>query len=103
MMGRLSGQEPLFFGFWLDNHVPADHLLRRVDAALDFGFVRRALAPYYSFTGRPSVDPELMLRMLLIGYPSRQTASARVNGKASCTRRGSDYPCTRLADLTSSS
>ena len=48
--------------------MPANHLLRRVDAVLDFGFVRRALAPYYSSTGRPSVDPELMLRMLLIGY-----------------------------------
>ena len=68
MMGRLSGQEPLFFGFRLEDHVPADHLLRRIDAVLDFGFVRRALAPYYSSTGRPSVDPELMLRMLLIGY-----------------------------------
>lgn len=68
MMGMLSGQEPLFFGFQLEDHVPPDHLLRRVDAVLDFGFVRRALAPYYSSTGRPSVDPELMLRMLLIGY-----------------------------------
>ena len=46
MMGRLSGQEPLFFGFRLEDPVPADHLLRRVDAVLDFGFVRRALAPY---------------------------------------------------------
>src|ERR1700709_548662 len=68
MMGRLSGQEPLFFGFRLDDHVPADHPLRRVDAAFDSSFVRRALAPYYSSTGRPSVDPELMMRMLLIGY-----------------------------------
>ena len=42
MMGRLSGQEPLFFGFRLEDHVPADHLLRRVDAALDFSFIRRA-------------------------------------------------------------
>ena len=68
MMGKLSGQEPLFFGFRFEDYVPADHLLRRVDAALDFNFVRRALASYYSSTGRPSVDPELMLRMLLIGY-----------------------------------
>lgn len=68
MMGRLSGQEPLFFGFRLEAHVPADHLLRRVDVALDFGFVGQALAPYYSSTRRPSVDPELMMRMLLIGY-----------------------------------
>lgn len=68
MMGRLSGQEPLFFGFRLEDHVPTDHLLRRVDVALDLGFVRQTLAPYYSCTGRPSVDPELMMRMLLIGY-----------------------------------
>ena len=47
MMGSLSGQESLFFGFRLEDHVPANHLLRRVDAALDFSFVRRALAPYY--------------------------------------------------------
>ncbi len=68
MMGRLSGQELLFFGFRLDDHVPAGYLLRRVDTVLDFCFVRRALGPYYSSTGRPSVDPELMMRMLLIGY-----------------------------------
>ena len=68
MMGRLSGQVPLSFEFRLEDHVPADHQLRRVDAALDFGFIRTALAGYYSSTGRPSVDPELMLRMLLIGY-----------------------------------
>ena len=41
MMGKLLGQEPLFFGFRLEDHVPANHLLRRVDAVLDFGFVRR--------------------------------------------------------------
>ena len=68
MMGKLSGQEPLFFAFRLEDHVPADHLLRRGDAALDFGFVQQALAPHDSSTGRPSVDPELMMRMLLIGY-----------------------------------
>ena len=68
MMGRLSGQVPLSSEFRLEDHVPADHRLRRVDAALDFGFVHAALAGHYSSTGRPSVDPELMLRMLLIGY-----------------------------------
>ena len=54
MMGRLSGQEPLFFGFRLKEHVPADHLLQRVEAALDFGFVRQAPASHYSSTGQPS-------------------------------------------------
>ena len=68
MMGKLSEQEPPFTGFRLEEHVPVDHLLRRVDAALDFGFVWQALAPHYSSTGRPSVDPELMMRMLLVGY-----------------------------------
>lgn len=68
MMGRQVAQGSLFYGFRLDDHMPAGHLLRRVDGLLDFGFVREALAPSYSATGRPSVDPELMLRMLLVGY-----------------------------------
>jgi len=68
MMGRLSGWVPLSSEFRLEDHVPADHQLRHVDAVLDFGFVHAALAGHYSSTGRPSVDPELMLRMLLIGY-----------------------------------
>ncbi len=68
MMGRQVAQGSLFYGFRLNDHVPADHLLRRVDGLLDFGFVREALAASYSGIGRPSVDPELMLRMLLVGY-----------------------------------
>ncbi|WP_375244912.1 transposase [Sphingomonas parapaucimobilis] len=68
MMGQQVAQGALFYGFRLDDHVPADHLLKRIDGLLDFGFVRGALAASYSSTGRPSVDPELMLRMLLVGY-----------------------------------
>ncbi len=68
MVGRQVAQGSLFYGFRLDDHVPADNLLRRVDGLLDFGFVREALSASYSGIGRPSVDPELMLRMLLIGY-----------------------------------
>ena len=68
MMGRQMAQGSLFYGFRLDDHVPGDHLLRRIDGLLDFGFVREALADSYSAAGRPSIDPELMLRMLLIGY-----------------------------------
>ena len=68
MMGRQVAQGALFYGFRLDDHVPAGHLLRHIDGLLDFGFVREALAASYSTSGRPSVDPELMLRMLLVGY-----------------------------------
>ncbi len=68
MMGRQVAQGSLFYGFQLEDHVPADHLLRRVDGLLDFGFVHEALAASYSASGQPSVDPELMLRMLLVGY-----------------------------------
>lgn len=68
MMGRQVAQGALFYGFRLDEHVPVDHLLRRIDGVLDFGFVREALASSYSASGRPSIDPELMLRMLLVGY-----------------------------------
>ena len=71
MMGRRGGdQVSLFYEFRLDERVPKDHLVRRID-----GFVMAALAdmherlkPYYSEIGRPSVDPELMIRMLIVGY-----------------------------------
>ncbi len=69
MMGeRLGRQDRLFYEFCLDDRVPGDHLLRRIDAVLDLSWLRRELAPYYSHTGCPSVDPELMIRMLLVGY-----------------------------------
>lgn len=69
MMGRKSGdQDRLFYDVSLDGLVPADHLVRRIDAVLDLAWLRRELAPYYSHTGRPSIDPELMVRMLIVGY-----------------------------------
>src|SRR5919106_364250 len=69
MMGeRLVMQESLFYEFRLEDHVPCDHLLRRIDCFVDCSELRQRLASYYSTTGRPSVDPELMIRMLLIGY-----------------------------------
>ena len=61
-------QDELFYAFNLDEMVPQDHLLRDIDRILDLSNLRKHLAPYYSHTGRPSVDPELMIRMLLIGY-----------------------------------
>jgi transposase len=69
MMGEKSGaQSQLFYQFNLEEVVPADHMLRKIDAVLDLSGVRAQLAPFYSHTGRPSIDPELMIRMLLIGY-----------------------------------
>ncbi len=69
MMGSGSdGQKQLFYSFNLEDHVPADHLLRGIDRCLDLGELRDHLAPFYSHTGRPSIDPELMMRMLIVGY-----------------------------------
>ena len=69
MMGRLeSDQGKLFYAFDLDAAVPADHLVREIDRVLDLSWVRRELAPYYSRTGRPSIDPVLLIRMLVLGY-----------------------------------
>ena len=68
MMGQQDAQEQLFYSFRLEDHVPGDHMLRQLDAVLNFDRVRLALASHYSTTGRPSIDPVLMLRMLLIGY-----------------------------------
>ena len=68
MMGpRQEAQSALFYEFCLEDHVPADHLLRSIDRFVDLSDVRRHLASSYSSTGRPSVDPELMIRMLLVG------------------------------------
>src|SRR5271156_4133581 len=69
MMGeRTVMQEALFYGFSLERHVPNDHMLRRIDRFVDLSAVRAHLQPYYSEMGRPSIDPELMIRMLLVGY-----------------------------------
>lgn len=69
MMGRQSGvQDRLFYSFNLDDQVPRDHLLRGIDRCFDLGGLREQLAPFYSHTGRPSIDPELMMRMLVVGY-----------------------------------
>ena len=69
MMGeRTVAQEPLFYEFSLERHVPADHLLRSIDRFVDLSGLREHLRPYYSDMGRPSIDPELMIRMLIVGY-----------------------------------
>src|SRR5580700_2732445 len=68
MMGEQRVQEALFYEFSLERHVPADHLLRSIDRFVDLSSIREYLRPFYSETGRPSIDPELMVRMLLVGY-----------------------------------
>lgn len=69
MMGRKNDQQGRFFYHLnLDEYVPEDHLLRGVDRFLDLGQLHEYLEPFYSHTGRPSIDPELLIRMLIIGY-----------------------------------
>jgi transposase len=69
MMGHSNGnQNRLFYSFNLDDHVPANHLLRGINLFFDLTDLRSYLAPFYSHTGRPSIDPELMIRMLMVGY-----------------------------------
>src|SRR5438874_7752754 len=69
MMGRLNhDQEQFFYSFRLDEVVPGDHPVREVAAVLDLSWVHSELAPYYSRLGRPSIDPVLMIRMLVVGY-----------------------------------
>ena len=69
MMGRhTQDQGRLFYSFDLDAVVPADHLVRTIAIVLDLSWIRNELAPHYSPIGRPSIDPVLMIRMLIIGY-----------------------------------
>ena len=69
MMGRLkSDQGQLFYEFHLSDAVPEDHLVRKIDTALELSWLRSGLAPHCSSMGRPPIDPELMNRMLIVGY-----------------------------------
>src|SRR5262245_59166082 len=69
MMGRLNyHQGQLFYSFCLDEAVPEDHLVREVAGVLDLSWVHAELTPYYPKIGRPSIDPVLMIRMLIVGY-----------------------------------
>ena len=68
MMGQHTRSESMFYYFRLEDQVPEGHLLRMIDLHIDFSFVREQLKDSYSDTGRPSIDPELLLRIVLIGY-----------------------------------
>ena len=82
MMGeRRVRQDALFYEFSLEDHVPEGHLLRSIDRFVALDGLRQELAPHYSEKGRPSIDPELLIRMLIVGSAS---PSARSGG---CARR----------------
>jgi len=69
MLGpKQEAQAALFYEFSLEDHVPKDHLLRSIDRSVDLSSIRTHLADFYSHTARPSIDPELLIRMLLVGY-----------------------------------
>src|ERR1700751_544629 len=69
MMGeRRVRQDALFYEFSLERHVPERHLLRSIDRFVELDGLRQHLRPFYSEMGRPSIDPELMIRMLIVGY-----------------------------------
>jgi hypothetical protein len=103
MMGpRQVEQGALFYNFSIDAHVPADHLLRSIDRFVDLSELRRDLAPFYSSVGRPSIDPELMIRMqiirLLLGSNGQQVrcgieADRRIVGKGDVLQNDR---CTRI-------
>ncbi|HBE92160.1 MAG TPA: IS5/IS1182 family transposase [Gammaproteobacteria bacterium] len=69
MMGQQPpDQNALFYDFCIEHHVPTNHLLRQIDQVFDLRHLRQHLSSFYSTTGRPSIDPELMIRMLIVGY-----------------------------------
>ncbi|MBV9404944.1 MAG: transposase [Acidobacteriaceae bacterium] len=78
MMGQQTRCESLFYYFRIEDYVPEDHLLRLIDRYVDFGFVRETLKESYSHTGRPSIDPEVLLRILLFGYLYGITSERRL-------------------------
>ena len=78
MMGQQPRTESLFYYFRLQDQIPEDHLLRLIDRHIDFSFVRKQLKEFYSPTGRPSIDPEVLLRLLLVGYLYGITSERRL-------------------------
>lgn len=68
MIPRQFAQGSQFYGFSIEQHVTDDHLLRPIDRFVDLSDIRRFFAPFYSATGRSSINPELVIRMLIVGY-----------------------------------
>src|SRR6516162_10617352 len=78
MMGQQMRNESLFYYFRWEEQIPEDHLLRLIDRHVDLSFVRDRLKRFYSGTGRPSIDPEVLLRVLLVGYLYGITSERRL-------------------------
>ena len=78
MMGQQARSESLFYYFRLEDQIPEDHLLRLIDQHVDLSFVRERVKGLYSSTGRPSIDPEVLLRLLLVGYLYGITSERRL-------------------------
>ncbi len=78
MMGQQTRSESLFYYFRLEDQIPQDHLLRVIDEQIDLSFVRERAKGLYSATGRPSIDPEVLLRLLLLGYLYGITSERRL-------------------------
>ena len=97
MMGRRNhDQEQFFYSFRLDEAVPDDHLVRKIAAVLDLSWVHSELAPFYPNLGRPSIDPVLMIRMLIVGYVfairSERPLLTRIGSRSwNCTPRPPGY------------
>ena len=92
MMGVQATSARLFYDFCLDDHVPSDHILRSIDRHLNFDDVRQALKPLYSSTGRPSTDPELMIRMLIVGYCMGIRSERRLCEEVVARQTEEDHP-----------
>jgi len=78
MMGHKVFQEKFFYDFSLSRRIPGDHILRRLNEVVDFSFVRRLTAQFYSHTGQPSVDPVVLFKMMLLGYLYGITSERRL-------------------------
>ena len=85
MMGQHERSEALFYYFRLEDQVPETHLLRLIEKHISFAFVREKLKASYSATGRPSIGPELLLRILLIAYIGSGKRCGACSQKAQCT------------------
>src|SRR2546426_7982632 len=85
MMGQQTRKESLFYYFRLEEQIPEDHLLRLIDHHVDLSFVRERLRRFYSWTGRPSIDPEVLLRCCWSAICTGSRASAACWKKCACT------------------
>ena len=68
MQGKKEFNQRIYYNINLDSLVPEDHLLKRLDRLVSFDFVRNITRDYYSHTGKPSIDPVVLVKMLLVGY-----------------------------------